>query len=88
MKPFRTEIRNAPNSPTVKIFLSDESLDNEVKTFLESLTTIENIEIRETIDRNRANENLTVFPTEHIEIEKLQQEIDNKLQTYFAKQVN
>lgn len=34
---FKSEIRNAPTQQIIKIFLNDESLDREVKDYLESL---------------------------------------------------
>ena len=47
MLPFRSEIRNSPTQPTIKIFLSDESLDARIKKHLEHFKEIEDIEITE-----------------------------------------
>ncbi|KJD31699.1 hypothetical protein PK35_13145 [Tamlana nanhaiensis] len=85
MLPFRSEIRNSPTQPTIKIFLGDESLDARIKTHLEHFSEIETIEIRESIGRNRANENLTVFLKEEVDINKMKSSIDSSLWWYFEQ---
>ena len=37
MVTFISEIRNSPTQQTIKVFLSDESLYNDVKGYLESI---------------------------------------------------
>ena len=61
MRPYRSEIRNSPTQQTIKIFLNDQSLDTDVKSYLEGFTDIELIEIRKSVERNRVQENITVF---------------------------
>ena len=56
MLPFRSEIRNSPTQPTIKIFLTDESLDNRIKKHLAHFKEIEEIEIGESIGRNRVGD--------------------------------
>lgn len=86
MKPFRSEIRNSPTQQTIKIFLSDESLDSDVKSYLESFTDIELIEIRKSVERNRVDENITVFRKDGVCINSLHDKIDNSLAGYFNMQ--
>ncbi|MEP1490449.1 MAG: hypothetical protein ABJK28_18670 [Algibacter sp.] len=83
MIPFRSEIRNSPTEQTIKIFLSDESLDSDVKSYLESFIDIELIEIRKSIERNRVDENITVFRKNGVDINSLQDQINNSLAGYF-----
>jgi len=61
MLTFRSEIRNSPSQPTIKIFLSDDTLVSRIKKHLEDFNKIDHIEVRESIGRNRADENITVF---------------------------
>ncbi|MEC3906567.1 hypothetical protein VOI54_06025 [Tamlana sp. 2201CG12-4] len=85
MLPFRSEIRNSPTQPTIKIFLSDESLDERIKKHLEHFKEIETIEIRESIGRNRVGENITVFLKEGTDINKMKASIDSSLWWYFEE---
>lgn len=85
MLPFRSEIRNSPTQPTIKIFLSDESLDSRIKKHLEHFKEIEAIEIRESIEQNRAGENLTVFLKDYVDITKMKSSIDSSLWWYFEE---
>lgn len=85
MLPFRSEIRNSPSQPTIKIFLSDESLDARIKKHLEHFKEIEVIEIRESIGQNRVNENITVFLKDEVDINKMKQSIDSSLWWYFEE---
>ncbi len=85
MLPFRSEIRNSPTCPTIKIFLSDESLDGRIKKHLEHFKEIEMIEIRESIGQNRVNENITVFLKDNVDINKMKQSIDSSLWWYFEE---
>lgn len=83
--PFRSEIRNSPTRQTIKIFLSDESLDAKIKSHLECFTEIEFIEVNETVEQNLANENLTVFLNEAVDINRMKASIDSSLWWYFEK---
>lgn len=85
MKPFRSEIRNSPSQQTIKVFLSDESLDGKIKSHLENFKEIELIEIRESMGQNRANENLTVFLKDDVDIDKMKETIDSSLWWYFEE---
>ena len=85
MLAFRSEIRNSPTQPTIKIFLSDESLDERIKKHLEHFKEIEDIEIRETQDQNRVGENITVFLKDDADINKMKQSIDSSLWWYFEE---
>lgn len=83
MLPFRSEIRNSPTQQTIKVFLSNASLDNDVKHYLESISDIEFIEIRKSVERNRVEENITVFRKEGVDINLLHSKIDEHLNKYF-----
>lgn len=85
MLPFRSEIRNSPSQPTIKIFLSDESLDGRIKKHLEHFKDIEEIELRESIGQNRGNQNITVFLKDDVDINKMKQSIDSSLWWYFEE---
>jgi hypothetical protein len=83
--PFRSEIRNSPKQQTIKIYLSDESLDTRIKNHLEHFNEIELIEIRESVDQNRADENITIFLKDDADINKMKASIDSSLWWYFEK---
>ncbi|GAA4294594.1 hypothetical protein [Aestuariibaculum suncheonense] len=83
--PFRSEIRNSPNQQIIKIFLGDESLDEKIKIHLERFNEIELVEIEETVGQNRANENLTVFLKDDVDINKMKSAIDSSLWWYFEE---
>lgn len=83
MLPFRSEIRNSPSQQTIKIFLADESLDNKIKAHLEHFNDIESVEITESIGQNRADENITVFLKDDVDINKMKTSIDSSLWWYF-----
>lgn len=85
MLPFRSEIRNSPTQPTIKIFLSDVSLDSRIKKHLEHFKEIETIEIRESIGQNRGDENITVFLKDDVDINKMKTSIDSSLWWYFEE---
>ena len=85
MLPFRSEIRNSPSQPTIKIFLSDETLDERIKTHLEHFKDIEAIEIRESIEQTESTENLTIFLNDGVDIRKMKQSIDSSLWWYFEE---
>ncbi|NAS31258.1 hypothetical protein GTQ40_09775 [Flavobacteriaceae bacterium R38] len=80
---FRTEIRNSPKEQTLKIYLTNVGLNDEVKKKLEGFDEIKLIEIRETMGRNRVSENITVFRKEGIDINVLKTKIDDHLERYF-----
>ena len=85
MLPFRSEIRNSPSQATIKIFLSDESLDERIKTHLEHFKDIEAIEIRESVEQTESIENLTIFLNDGVDIRKMKQSIDSSLWWYFEE---
>lgn len=80
---FRSEIRNSPTQQTIKIFLNDESLDIDVKNHLEHFNDIELIEIRKSVERNRADENITIFRKEGVDINALHIRINKSLRAFF-----
>ena len=85
MLPFRSEIRNSPSQPTIKIFLSDESLVTRIKKHLSHFKEIEEIEIRESQGRNREGENITIFLKDDSDINKMKTSIDSSLWWYFEE---
>lgn len=85
MLPFRSEIRNSPSQPTIKIFLSDESLDARIKKHLEHFKEIEEIEIRACVEQTESKENLTIFLKDDADIAKMKQSIDSSLWWYFEE---
>ena len=86
MVPFRSEIRNSPTQQTIKIFLRDQTLDNDVKEYLEGLSDIELIEIRKSVERNRIDENITIFRKNGVCINSLQDKVNASLAGYFNMQ--
>jgi len=85
MLPFRSEIRNSPSQPTIKIFLSDDALVSRIKKHLEGFHKVDHIEIRESIGRNRADENITLFLKDTTDIRNTKSLIDASLQSYFEE---
>ncbi|AXT18397.1 hypothetical protein D7030_07910 [Flavobacteriaceae bacterium AU392] len=85
MLPFRTEIRNSPREQTIKIYLTDITLDNEIKSYLQDFDDIRMIEIRDSVGRNRVSENITIFRNENVDINVLKEVIDDYLTSYFEK---
>jgi len=85
MLPFRSEIRNSPSQPTIKVFLSDESLDERIKKHLEHFEEIEDIEIRESVEQTESTENLTIFLKDNVDIRKMKSSIDSSLWWYFEE---
>jgi len=84
MLPFRTEIRNSPKKQTIKVYINDTSCDKECKELLETVSGVDLVEIQESISRNRAEQNLTVFIKEDTDVNILQKLIVNKLDGHFA----
>ena len=85
MLPFRTEIRNSPKEQTLKIYLSDTSLDVALKNLLENINGVRIVEVQESFSRNRVEENVTVYRNENVSINALKEEIDAFLGIYFEK---
>jgi len=85
MLPFRTEIRNSPKEQTLKIYLKDISLDQELKNLLDTIDGVRLVEVQESISRNRVEENVTVFRKEDTSINILKEKIDTFLDNYFEK---
>ena len=85
--PFRSEIRNSPNVQTIKIYLSDESLDSKIKRHLENFTEIDLIEINETVEQDRADKSLTIFIKQVVDINRIKATIDSSLWWYFEEEL-
>lgn len=85
MLPFRSEIRNSPSHPTIKIFLTDESLEERIKNHLKHFNEIEEIEISESVGQNRENQSITVFLRDDVDINKMKSSIDSSLWWYFER---
>lgn len=85
MLPFRTEIRNSPKEQTIKIYLSDISLDAELQGLLEKIKGVRMVEVQESLSRNRVEENVTVFRNEDISINILKEKVDAFLESYFER---
>ncbi|MDB4297462.1 hypothetical protein N9901_01775 [Flavobacteriaceae bacterium] len=84
MLPFRTEIRNTPQEQTVKVFIAETACDKECRDLLQTIEGVREVEIRETIDRNRVEENLTVYRKEGVDINNLKKLIEYTLDQHFA----
>ncbi len=85
MLPFRTEIRNSPKEQTIKIYLSDISLDSELKLLLEKINGVRIAEVQKSLSRNRVEENLTVYRQEEMSINILKEKVDDFLESYFER---
>lgn len=85
MLPYRSEIRNSPKEQTIKIYLSDISLDQQLKTLLEKIKGVRIVEVQESMSRNRVKENLTIFRDEEISINILKEKVDDFLESYFER---
>ena len=85
MLPFRTEIRNSPKEQTLKIYLSNIALDNDLKGLLEKIQGVRLVEVQESLSRNRVKENITVFRNADISINILKEKIDDFLESYFER---
>lgn len=85
MLAFRTEIRNSPREQTLKIYLSDISLDQELKLLLENINGVRIVEVQESISRNRVEENVTIFREPEHSINSVKEKVDTFLTLYFEK---
>lgn len=85
MLPYRTEIRNSPKEQTIKIYLSDISLDHGLKNLLEKIQGTRSVEVQESLSRNRVEENITIYREEDISINILKEKIDDFLESYFER---
>jgi hypothetical protein len=85
MLPYRSEIRNSPKEQTIKIYLSDISLDAQLKSLLEKINGVRIVEVQKSLSRNRAEENLTVFRNDDISVNILKEKIDDFLESYFER---
>ena len=83
MLAFRTEIRNSPTEQTIKIFLKDIAQNAKVKQRLEAMGDIKLVEIRQSVERNRVSEHLTVFRKKGVDINELQGTLKIYLKKYF-----
>lgn len=85
MLSYRSEIRNSPKEQTIKIYLSDVSLGDQLKPLLEKINGIRIVEVQESLSRNRVEKNLTVFRNEDISINILKEKVDDFLESYFER---
>jgi len=85
MLPYRSEIRNSPKEQTIKIYVSDISLADQLKSLLENINGIRIVEIQKSLSRNRVEKNITVFRTEDISINSLKEKVDTFLESYFER---
>ena len=85
MLPFRTEIRNSPKEQTIKVYLSDISLDIELQGQLEKIKGVRMVETQSSISRNRVPENLTLFREEGTSINDIKAAVDGFLEDHFNK---
>ncbi len=83
MLPFRTEIRNSPKEQTLKIYLSDISLDIELQGLLEEMEGVRMAEVQTSLSRNRVPENLTIYRDDTVSINDLKDKIDSFLNSFF-----
>ncbi len=83
--PFRSEIRYSPCHPTIKIFLKDESMVEKIKKHLERFPEIDAIEITDSIERNSADESITVFLSHTANLKTMKTAIDSSLWWYFEE---
>lgn len=84
MLSFRTEIRNNPKEQTIKIYLSQPKYDTDCKNMLQKIEGIREIEVCDSVARNRVEECLTVFKNDDIDINSLQKRIEYQLDSHFA----
>ena len=85
MLPYRTEVRNSPIEQTLKIYLTDISLDEELKNLLDTINGVRMVEVQESISRNRAEENVAVFRKKDTSINILKEKVDAFLAVYFER---
>ena len=85
MLPYRSEIRNSPKEQTIKIYLSDISLDDQLKNLLEKINGVRVVEVQESLSRNRVEENITIYRDEDISINILKEKVDDFLESYFER---
>ncbi|MGB2129352.1 MAG: hypothetical protein ACPHXR_07730 [Flavicella sp.] len=85
MLPFRTEIRNSPKEQTLKVYLSDISLDRTLKDLIENLEGVRLVEVQRSLGRNRVRENITVYRENNTDINSLKEKVDTFLNTYFER---
>ena len=85
MLPYRTEIRNSPKEQTLKIYLSDINLVEELQNLLEKINGVRIAEVQKSLSRNRVAENLTVFRKEETNINDLKIKVDSFLDNYFER---
>ncbi len=85
MLPFRSEIRNSPKEQTIKIYLSDISLDNDLQMLIEQIDGVRIVEVQKSVSRNRVPENITVFRKENTNINDLKKKIDKFLHNFFEE---
>lgn len=79
---YETEIRRPFNNPLVKVFLTDDSLMQEVKGILSSLKCVKNINITPSNSDGIEHDTLTVYPRRPFKVEDVEKEIKQCLDNY------
>lgn len=83
MRAFRSEIRNSPREQTIKVFLKEAIFNRKIKSYLNKVKGVKFIEIRESIERNRVSEHLTIYKQESTNINDLHDALKQRLYNYF-----
>lgn len=83
MRAFRSEIRNSPSEQTIKVFLKEVVFNRKIKTYLKQVKGVKFIEIRESIERNRVSEHLTIYKHDEMNINELHDVLKQRLFNYF-----
>lgn len=85
MLAYRTELRNSPKEQTIKIYLSNTSLDNTIKELIQKINGVRLVELQDSLSRNRVEENITIYRNTDISINILKEKIDDFLESYFER---
>ncbi|NQX85663.1 MAG: hypothetical protein HRT67_07130 [Flavobacteriaceae bacterium] len=83
MRAFRSEIRNSPREQTIKVFLKDVVYNKNIKSYLKRVKGVKFIEIRDSIERNRISQHLTIYKQEEVNINELHDTLIRSLFIYF-----
>lgn len=83
MKAFRSEIRNSLREQTIKVFLKEVVFNRKIKTYLKQVKGVKFIEIRESVERNRVSEHLTIYKHDEMNINELHDALKQRLFNYF-----
>lgn len=83
MKQYSTEKRKVFNNEYVKVFLHDESRNEEVQVALSKLDCVKKVNITPSESINNPNETLTVYPKRMFDAATLEKRVINFLDNYF-----